>query len=330
MNLLKKGPEIKLSSLKPSSLKTSQIKVPQVLSDLYWDLRDRYLLPAVIVLIVAIVAVPLVLGGGSDSDWQSELAETELTEEVATSSATPSTTGELVAKATPGLRDYHRRLRNLKETDPFVQRFSESEGSTVAPSGEEVSSTVAPTSESTAAPEETSLGTPGGSPPAEPEDDSPQLAWFSYAIDVRVVAMGEAGGAAGRASASAAGGREQVTTRRNLPELTVLPNRGTPAAIYMGVTKDGAKALLMLSDRVQGIFGDGTCVLGSTTCQLLAIEPGLPVTIVYGPAERTFRIELLKLRLLRSDKLNRAPLGSGKDKQQKKSTEGLAQLAPRP
>ena len=322
---MKKGPEIKLSSLKPS-----KVKVPQALSDLYWDLRDRYLLPAVVVLVVAIAAVPLVLGGSSDSDWQDELAEAGISEEAATSSAAPAATGELVAKAAPGLRDYRRRLHDRQEKDPFIQQFSGgSEISAVTSSGgSEVSSTgsiSSPTPEGSAPSEITE-----DVPPTEPETDSPQLAWFSYAIDVRVVAMGEAGGATGRASASASAGNNQVTVRRNLPELTVLPNNGTPAAIYMGVTKDGEKALLMLSDQVQGVFGDGVCVLGSASCQLLAIEPGLPVTVVYGPAERTFRIELLKLRLLRSDKLNRAPLGSGKGKKQEKSTEGLTRLAPRP
>jgi hypothetical protein len=318
MSPLKKGPQIKLSEL----------KVPQVLSDLYWDLRDRYLLPAVVVLVVAIAAVPLVLGGSSDSDWRDELADADITEEAATSSAMPAPIGELVAKAAPGLRDYRRRLHDLQEKDPFVQQFSGGGESSVVTSGDggEVSSTGSlptPTPEGPA-PEVTEE-----SPPAEPTPDSPQLTWFSYAIDVRVVSVGEAGGAAGRASASGSAGKNEATVRRNLPELTILPNRETPAAIYMGVTKDAKKALLMLSDQVQGVFGDGVCVLGSATCQLLAIEPGLPVTIVYGPAERTFRIELLKLRLLRSDKLNRAPLGSGKDKQ-KKSTQGLSQLAPRP
>jgi len=328
MNPLKKGPEIKLSSLKPSG-----IKVPQVLSDLYWDLRDRYLLPAVVVLVVAIAAVPLVLGGSSDPDWQDELAEVGITEEASTSGASPTATGELVAKATPGLRDYRRRLRDLKESDPFVQQFSgggESAGSTSV--GAEVTSTG---SGSTPMPEGSvpEVTEEGSSLPTEPTSDSPQLAWFSYAIDVRVVSLGVAGGAAGRASTSAAADKNRVTVRHNLPELTVLPSSETPAAIYMGVTKDGKKALLMISDQVQGIFGDGTCVLGSAACQLLAIEPGLPVTIVYGPAERTFRIELLKLRLLRSDKLNRAPLGSGGKKGKKQSgqsSEGLAQLAPRP
>ena len=320
MNFLKKGPDIKLSEL----------KVPQVVSDLYWDLRDRYLLPAVVVLLIAIVAVPLALGGGSSgSSWEESVEDGSVADEIAGASAVPTATDELVAKAAPGLRDYRRRLNELQEKDPFVQQFSggggEGEG---APASGEVTSGGSTTSPegSTSSPETSSPDFSEEAPSTEPSPDSPGITWFSYAMDVRVVSLGEAG------SSSANGANESNTSvRHNLPELTVLPSRDAPAAIYMGVTKDGKKALMMISDQVQGIFGDATCVLGSTKCQLLAMEPGLPVTFVYGPAERTFRIEILKLRLLNTDHLNRAPLGSGKDKKQggnKNSAEGLAQLTP--
>ncbi len=322
MDFLKKGPEIKLSEL----------KVPQVLSDLYWDLRDRYLLPAVAVLLIAIVAVPPALGGGSsEPSWQEQVEEGTVAEEIAGASAVPVATGELVAKEAPGLRDYRRRLSDLEEKNPFVQQFSGGGGATSATSGEVSSGgsgSTASTEGSVPSPESPAPGPTTEPLPDEPSADSPGITWFSYAMDVRVVSLGEAGGP------SENGASESNTSiRRNLPELTVLPSRDAPAAIYMGVTKDGKKALMMVSDQVQGIFGDATCVLGSTKCQLLAMEPGLPVTFVYGPAERTFRIEILKLRLLNTDHLNRAPLGSGKDKKRggnKNSAEGLAQLAPRP
>jgi hypothetical protein len=132
-----------------------------------------------------------------------------------------------------------------------------------------------------------------------------KLTYFSYAIDVRVVA----GGSQNDATPAAAG---NVTVRKNLPELTMFPNRETPAAIYMGSTKDGKKALMLISSNVEAIFGDGKCVLGSASCQLLAMEPGVPETLVYGGAGRTFKIELLKIHLVTTNKLNRAPLGKPK------------------
>jgi len=322
MNFLKKGPELKFSDL----------KVPQVVSDLYWDLRDRYLLPAVVLLLIAIVAVPLAIGESSSSSWQESVEDGSVAEEIAGMSAVPAATGELVAKSSPGLRDYRRRLYDLQERDPFVQQFSGGGGETATTSEVSPGGSTAPTESSTTAPEPSSPGsatepsTTEHSPSSPVTPDSSDVTWFSYAMDVRVVSLGEAG------NASKSGANDSnIAVRRNLPELTVLPHRDAPAAIYMGVTKDSKKALLMISDQVQGIFGDATCVLGSSRCQLLAVEPGLPVTFVYGPAERTFRIEVLKLRLLDTDHLNRAPLGSGKNKQKHETfSQGLAQFAPRP
>ena len=85
--------------------------------------------------------------------------------------------------------------------------------------------------------------------------------------------------------------------RRNLPLLTTLPDRGTPAAVFISVSKDGRRACDALRE-LKAVFGEEHCLLGSQACQLLALEPGIPETFVYGPHERTFRIELLKLHLI--------------------------------
>ena len=42
------------------------MKLPPVLVDLYWDLWDRRLLPLIALVVVAIVAVPFLLSGGSE------------------------------------------------------------------------------------------------------------------------------------------------------------------------------------------------------------------------------------------------------------------------
>ena len=46
-------------------LKVPELKVPPFFADLYYDLRKRGLLPIVGLILVAIVAVPFLLGGGS-------------------------------------------------------------------------------------------------------------------------------------------------------------------------------------------------------------------------------------------------------------------------
>ena len=101
----------------------------------------------------------------------------------------------------------------------------------------------------------------------------------------------------------------------------MLPSRQQPALTFMDVSKDEKKVLMLVSDKVTGLFGDGVCVVGSEHCQLLALEKGIPETVVYGPQERTFRVELLKLRLLTTSKLHKAPLSKPKDKSGDKQSE---------
>jgi hypothetical protein len=281
MNFLKKGPELKLPEL----------KVPDFLVDIYYDLQERHLLPLAAILIVAIVAVPFALSESSESEGP----ETAVAGAGAvTSTATTTGSHRLVAKSAPGLRDYRHRLDGLHSKDPFEQQFAqaaessaaatESSGGEPAGGSTEAPSTTAPSGSETTAPQPT----PG------PGD----LVYYSYAIDVRVSAGG-----------SATGPSTEPTVRKNLPELTMLPSRETPAVIYMGSTKDGKKALMLISSDVEATFGDAKCVLGSQTCELLALEPGVPEIFVYGGAGRTYKIELLKIHLVKTDKLNRAPLG---------------------
>jgi hypothetical protein len=284
MNFLKKGPELKLSEL----------KVPDFVYDVYYDLKERHLLPLAALLVVAIVAVPFALSQGSDSDSPSEGAGAA----GASASNAGGRSAALVATSAPGLRDYRHRLDGLHAKDPFKQQFSEEES---ASEGTEGSSSTSSSTTETASPTTTF---PSGEPEGTPGPG--RLTYYSYAIDVRV-----AGGGSPEGGSS---DPKKATVRRNLPELTMLPSRETPALIYMGSTRDGKKALMLISSDVDAIFGDAKCVLGSQTCELLAMEPGLPETFVYGGAGRTYKIELLKIHLVETDKLNRAPLGKPKKK----------------
>ena len=298
MNFLKKGPELKLS----------EIKVPGFLQDIYYDLKDRHLLPVAAVLVVAIFAVPIVLSQSSGSDAP-EAGETG--GPAATQSTTASQAAQLVAKSSPGLRDFRRRLKRLQAKDPFVQQYTESTSPEAGePSSSETEVGSGGESEGSSAPPESSPSSPiPSSPSSEPESDGEpgpgQLTYYSYAIDVRVTTGGSQDGESPDSG-------DQPAVRHNLPELTMLPSRETPALVYMGSTKDGKKALMLVSSDVAALFGDARCVLGSETCQLLAMEPGLPETVVFGGAEKTYKIELRKIHLVKTKDLNRAPLGKPK------------------
>jgi hypothetical protein len=308
MNFLKKGPELKLS----------EIKVPGFVEDVYYDLKDRHLLPIAAILLVALVAVPIALSqSGSETEEPGGGG-------AGASSAAGTRSGELVAKAAPGLRDYRRRLKHLQAKNPFIQQYAgngpaestssaESSGSTEAAGAEEGVYTEASSSEGSFA---TPIESPSGSE-GEPSPAPGKTRYYSYAIDVKV----SSGGSKEDESPSVNG---EPTVRRNLPELTMLPSRKQPAIVYMGSTRDGKKALVVVSSDVESIFGDAQCVLGSQTCQMLALEPGLPETFVYGGNGKTYKIELLKIRLIESNGPSSAPLG---EKPKKKQSSGRVQLA---
>lgn len=287
--MLKKGPELK----KPN------VKVPDFLLDIYHDLRERHLLPLVAILLVALVALPIALTRGSSESESSEAGGGAL----AAPSAVP-TSDLVVAKATPGLRDYRRRLDGRSPKDPFVQQYTDSSkgGNAVG----SASSSIASSESGEVVSEDGGATAPfGGEPGTETEGgDETTAKYATDTIDVRIVRVNSEG-EAGTSTAT-------PTVRRNVPELTMLPGRDTPVVVFMGASSDGKKALLLISSDVQSAFGDGRCVVGSKVCQLMALEKGLPETFVYGPQARTYRLEILSIDRTLSDKPQRAALGEPK------------------
>ena len=287
-------------------MKMPELKVPDFLLDLYYDLRERHLLPLVAILLVAIVAVPIALSGGSSGSEAAESAKPRWP-----LPAPPSPSSKLiVAKAAPGLRDYRGRLAGAPK-DPFKQQYATPEGE-----GNAVGSSAA-TEGSSSGGAEGPQGT-GESTTTETLDPTERRRAKATANRRRRAAevlllrdrRPRRPGLLRRRRDSKA----EPSVRHNLPELTMLPSRKKPALTFIGVSKDEKKALMLVSDQVTALFGDGICVVGSETCQLLALEPGVPETVVYGAQEHIFRIELLKLRLLTTSKLHKAPLGAPKQK----------------
>jgi hypothetical protein len=321
MNWLKKGPDLNLSEL----------KVPDFLYDLFYDLKERRLLPLVALLLVAMVAAPIYFK--SSTKTEPETAATPGT--TATASSAPAT-GEtlVVARSEPGLRDYRKRLKNYRALDPFAGSGGGEEASTASP---EVSSSSPTAATPETSGEATVIGGESSAAaeapieyPSAPETSGvpaesstggttkTQTRYASDSIDVRIVTVPPGSPEEKKANKP----KPQAQVRRNLPELTMLPAHATPAATYIGLTNDGKKALFVVSSDVVSLFGEGQCVIGSQTCQLLALEPGLPETFVYGPQERTYRIELLKIGQTLSAKPRRASLGAKGKSHAKGDSEG--------
>jgi hypothetical protein len=318
MNWLKNGPELK----KPD------LKVPPFVADLYYDLRERRLLPILALAVVAIVAVPILLGGGSEEE--EEAGSTGAAGAIAGASGTQASHFTVV-ESKPGLRDYRKRLARRSPTDPFKQRFTgqELKQAELNPETGEESVSIPVEGGSSISPEETVSPTPeesggdsgGGSPGGSPQNgdggggnpEPGDLVFFSWAVDVKITKSGGGGAAAerradGPAVANAEDGvtvRSPVelasdpepTIRHKVLPLTRLPGDKQPVATYMGRSPHGLP-LFLVSSKVKSVFGESKCVSGDDSCQLIEVEPKFPITFVYGPNEVRYTFNVLKIELV--------------------------------
>jgi hypothetical protein len=285
MKRLKGGPELKMPEL----------KVPTFLVDLYWDLRDRRLLPLVGLAIVAIVAVPFLLGGGSEEEEAAPVVAG------ASSAPSPEPAGAklTVVEAKPGLRDYRKRLHH-SPTDPFKQRYTSPvlKGTELG-GGEEASSSSISTSTSTSTTKvtktsknsdststtEVTTETNGESSPGG-EGGEPQLTLYSFAAEIKII----------RTTSSADGNKvtdEPVVRQKVIPPAP-LPGEKAQVVTYMGISPTTRKPLLLISDQVTAVFGEANCLSGASTCQLIEVEPNFPMTFVFGTNGVRYKITVLK------------------------------------
>ena len=268
MNMLKKGPELKMPEL----------KVPDFLLDLYYDLRDatccrwsrscwsrsspcRSLLEQVVRL-------------GRPRHEADARRDAERRRQPTAERAGRRQVGPGPARLPPP----PRRPARQGPLQAAVHRRADSGSRRTPPKRRAVGSESSVTSRSLGA-DDPDRPTGRRSPTAAAAERPRQPASLHATPPTRSTS-----GSSRSAPATASRQRQgrNPTVRHDLPELTMLPSRETPAAIFMGPTKDGKKALMLVSSDVQAIFGDAICVVGSETCQLLALEPGLPETFVYG------------------------------------------------
>jgi hypothetical protein len=274
------GPELKMPAL----------KVPTFLADLFYDLRERRLLPLVALLVVGIVAVPFLLGGDSEE-------EPVVTASPPAAGASSAVGARLtVVEAKPGLRDYRKRLDGRTPTDPFEQRhagpvLAGTDVSSQSPtfSSSETATTTTTTTESGSAPG-AEPADPGGTPPPPGDGNEPGLKFFEFVTDVQI-------------SRTKAGpdGRQvmgEPEVRRRVPVLTPLPGVKTPVVTTMGVNMVKEKVLFMVSPEVTSLYGDSHCVSGAESCQLLEVTPGFPLTFVYGPNAVRYKIKVVKIDVI--------------------------------
>lgn len=292
-----------MKKLKGPDLKTPELKVPALVADVYYDLRDRRLLPLVGFVLVAIVAVPFLVSASPEESGPKAVEPP--------AGASVNASKLTVVEATPGLRDYRRRLQSRTPKDPFKAPGGKPSGSSakLGSKGDngfesnEVTSTATTTTTTAGTTTETTETTKdkngtvttetetktesGDSGSPQQPGGSPDVTLFAFAIDVRV-----------KKTTTAADGStksEDPETRSRVISPAPLPGQKTQVVTYGGINPKTKNALFLVSDEVSSIFGEATCLSGDQTCQLLEVEAGIPTTFVYGPGGARYKITVLKI-----------------------------------
>jgi hypothetical protein len=256
-------------------------KVQKFFGDVVYDLRSRGLLPVVILIAVAMVAVPVLISRGGGSSSSSAAQPT-----AATSSTPPEVERAVVAYAPPGVRDYKKRLSEMTAKDPFHQQFAPS-----AASQSQLKSTVPVQTDSGAA--STSNSSPAvGAPPSSGSSGGSDTSSGTtktgttttrryYFYSVADLSVGDA--------------TQPLARHKKIKAFTPLPNQVAPVMIYLGSSVDGKRAFFSLSKSVTQVTGPGTCAPSPTDCALLVLRPGQAEDMVYSVDGKTYRVKINKI-----------------------------------
>ena len=289
----------------------NSIRPPQFFHDLYRDLRDRRLFFPAIALLLCLVAVPVLLGGGTGPAAVPLPVVVDPDEAVAVQSAV------LVEES--GIRNYRQRLEALAEKNPFEQKFAlpdaggtdattaaatDTSGSSAAdastPSSiSSPSSSPPPTGADSSSPAPSvspSTSAVGGDTPIDPSTDptgsstdptgepAPEIRFYAGRVDVSIGPVGD---------------RKVI---EDIGYLNFLPNDKAPVVAFLGLVGGGGeRAVFSISSDVSEIKGDeGSCAPKKPApCQFLTLKVGEERVLSYGPDAEAYRLKLLDTRVVR-------------------------------
>jgi hypothetical protein len=236
------------------------------------DLVEKRLWPIALLLLLTAVAVPVVLGhAGRDGGGAAPAIAPAPAPGVAGATPAVQVVGPPAVRARAGkVRDPFRRAAKAAATVATV------DGAPAAPSS--ASKTVTSTkSGGTAAPATATTTTPatptepGGAPPAP--------------------APAAAGAVASVYRTRVRWGSDATADIRGLSRLEALGGLSDPALLYLGTTKDHAKAVFLLGPNA--IAGDASAC-AETTCRVIALKAGASATVgvvgTDGAAARRFEL----------------------------------------
>ena len=231
-------------------------KANDLAMDLYRDLRDKRLLVIVVALVVAIAAVPFLVGGGEPAPRSPSVAGTgdDAAELDSVVIAEPAT-----------LRDYRSRFDGAQGSNPFKQQLVPKPAP--AEGGDDGN---LPTEDSLATGDgaATDTGTPTTDPldpvdpadpvePVQPSDESDSEAkLITFTVDVRVRVPGK------------------VRTVRDVVGGDLLPDKKNAIVQYVGSEFDEKSASFVVSPNAVATNGDGRCSPDRRNCGFLRLGVG--------------------------------------------------------
>jgi hypothetical protein len=255
----------------------AKVRAPRALEDLYRDMRDRRLLLPALALIVAIVTVPVLLRDPKEPA-------------PAPSAYQPPAGAEAVAPAVlaeqpVGVRDYRKRLDELKSKNPFADSFSVGDGGTGGGELVEPPATPATSTPTTGTPSDAGSTTPTTDVSPTTTDGSTadgsgsEIVVLAPRVDVHAGKFGEPKDIEG------------VEIGDLLPD-----RRKAPVAMLLGVSDDLEFADFLVSDDVTKTNGDGSCRPRANDCEFLRLAAGEKRTFIYEPNGRKYVIKVTDIR----------------------------------
>lgn len=222
------------------------------------DLVDKRLWPVAVALLVALVAVPVVIGSSSP-DVPPPVAAQPPAAAAATTAAIAVADPAVVGRARPGA------VNDPFYDPPAPKSAATSFASPVAPSGAGARAAAAPAPRAAPAsrvPSPARRGAPGAPTPAAARPSAPAA---------------RAGSSAGTAAQRTLfrtrlrWGPDADADVRGVSRLQPLGGLSNPSLLYLGTTANGKRAVFLLGPRADS-RGDGRCA--ETSCRVIALRSG--------------------------------------------------------
>ncbi len=271
-------------------------QIPEPLKNVFRDLRDRRLLPLVLLLIAAIIAIPLLLskdpedpavttGALSSAESARDIGGAEITDPV-------------VLAEVPGIRNYRKRLDSFSEQNPFEQQLTgvpkaiadaqdEAEAEAKDAVGDATGAGTGSGSGSGTGGSGATAGETGGSADSGtatnevPKTTTKTYGYF-WTIDAKAGVVGEA------------------KKKSGLEMLDFVPGKSHPVVQFIRGVGESA-AVFVVSRSVGDTYGDGRCRPHPDDCQFLALDVGESRTLEYEPDGRRYKIKLTGVHLERRE-----------------------------